>query len=95
MYSTAYLSSADWNDTRWKKPDFDKMVITARAELDQAKRKAIYRDMAVMMRDEGGLIVPFFNQYIDATGKGVQGWKSNPAGEMSNGHALLMCWLEA
>ena len=34
MYSTAYLSTADWNDTRFLRPDFDKMVIAARAELD-------------------------------------------------------------
>lgn len=95
MYSTAYISTADWNDTRWKRPEFDKMVIAARGELDEAKRKSIYRDMAVMMRDEGGLIVPFFNQYIDASGKGVQGWVSNPAQEMCNGYALSICWLEA
>jgi len=95
MYSTAYISSADWNDTRWKRPEFDKMVITARGELDQDKRKQMYRDIGLMMRDEGGLLVPFFNQYIDATGKGVQGWISNPAQEMGGGYALTTCWLEA
>ena len=42
--------------------------LQARAELDEAKRKAIYRDMAVMVRDEGGLILPMFNDFIDATG---------------------------
>ncbi len=95
MYSTAYISSADWNDTRFKNEKFDKMVIAARGELDEAKRKQMYRDMGIMMRDEGGLIVPFFNQYIDASGKGVQGWVSNPAQEMCGGYALAMCWLEA
>ncbi len=40
MYSTGYVSTADWNDTRFKRPDFDKMVLAARAELDEAKRKA-------------------------------------------------------
>ncbi len=95
MYSTAYLSTADWNDTRWKREDFDKMVLAARGELDEAKRKKIYRDMGQMMRDEGGLIVPFFNQFVDATGKGVEGWVENPAQELSNGHALIECWLQA
>ncbi len=95
MYSTAYISSADWNDTRFKRPDFDKMVLTARGELDQDKRKQMYHDVAVVMRDAGGLIVPFFNQYIDATGKGVEGWVSNPAQEMCGGYALAMCWLAA
>lgn len=95
MYSTAYISNADWNDTRWKRPEFDKMIIAARGELDQDKRKKMYRDIGLVMRDEGGLIVPFFNQYIDASGKGVQGWVANPAQEMCNGYALAICWLEA
>ncbi|MBN9065984.1 MAG: ABC transporter substrate-binding protein [Rhizobiales bacterium] len=95
MYSTAYISSADWNDTRWKRPEFDKMVIAARGELDQEKRKKMYADMGMMMRDEGGLIVPFFNQYIDATGKNVEGWVNNPSQEMCNGYALALCWVAA
>ena len=95
MYSTAYLSSADWNDTRFLRPDFDKMVIAARAELDEAKRKAIYRDMAIIVRDEGGLILPMFNQFIDATGPKVGGWIDDPHQELMNGYALSKCWLEA
>src|SRR3546814_9808994 len=38
MYTTAYYSEADWNDTRFFRPDFDKLLLSARAELDQAKR---------------------------------------------------------
>ncbi len=95
MYSTAYLSTADWNDTRFKRDSFDKMIIAARGELDKDKRKKMYRDIDMVMRDQGGLIVPFFNQYIDASGKGVEGWVKNPAAEMSNGYALAECWLAA
>ncbi len=93
MYSTAYLSTADWNDTRFKRDDFDKMILAARGELDEAKRKAIYHDMAVIMRDEGGLIVPFFNQFIDATGPRVAGYVKNPAAELMDGYALSECWV--
>ena len=34
MYSTAYLSTADWNDTRFNNPHFDELLLSARAELD-------------------------------------------------------------
>ena len=95
MYSTAYLSTADWNDTRFKNEAFDKMLITARAELDEAKRRAIYRDVGAMMRDEGGVIVPMFNDIIDATGNTVAGWVDNPNGELMNWDAPLKCWLSA
>jgi peptide/nickel transport system substrate-binding protein len=95
MYSTAYISTADWNDTRFLRPDFDKMVLAARAELDETKRRQMYRDMAVIVRDEGGLILPMFNQFIDATGPKVGGWVDDPHQELMNGYALAKCWLEA
>lgn len=96
MYSTGYVSTADWNDTRFKRPEFDKMLFTARGELDQDKRKAIYHDMAVMMRDEGGLLVPFFNQFIDAAATNkIGGFAKSPIGEMMDGYALAECWLNA
>jgi peptide/nickel transport system substrate-binding protein len=95
MYSTAYKSDADWNDTRFKRPEFDAMLQTAKGELDEAKRKAIYRDMAVMMRDEGGLIVPFFNDFIDATGRTVGGYDPHPTAELMDGYALAECWVAA
>jgi peptide/nickel transport system substrate-binding protein len=96
MYSTGYASNADWNDTRFKRPEFDAMLLTARSELDEAKRKSIYRDMAVMMRDEGGLIVPFFNEHIDAVATDkVGGYVKTPIGEQMDGYALAECWLNA
>ena len=54
MYSTAYYSKADWNDTRFFNPDFDKMLLAARGELDDVKRAQIYHDMAVLVRDRAG-----------------------------------------
>ena len=95
MYSTAYLSTADWNDTRFLRPDFDKMVLAARAEVDNDKRKAMYRDMAIIVRDEGGLILPMFNDFIDATSAKVGGWVKDGNQEMMGGYALSKCWLVA
>lgn len=95
MYSTAYLSTADWNDTRFLREDFDKIIIQARAELDETKRRELYRTAAMMVRDEGGLICPMFNDFIDATGPKVGGWANHGSGEMMNGYALSRCWLEA
>src|SRR3546814_13942823 len=87
MYTTAYYSKADWNDTRFLRPDFDKLLLEARAELDQAKRSAMYRDMAIMVRDEGGVILPMFNDFINALTKKVQGYVHEIGHDMSNGFA--------
>jgi peptide/nickel transport system substrate-binding protein len=95
QYSTVYLSTADWNETRFRDPSFDKMVVAARAELDPAKRKAIYRDMALIIRDRGGAVIPMFNDWIDAVSDKVKGYKPMPAGELMSGLALVSCWLDA
>ena len=96
MFSTAYLSSADWNDTRFFNDDFDKMLMAARAELDNAKRKEIYRDMSVLLRDEGGLICPMFNDFIDATSDKVAGWQDISGGfDLMNFYAPMKMWLAA
>ena len=94
MYSTGYVSDADWNDTRFMRPEFDKMLYAARGELDEDKRKAIFRDMALMIRDEGGLIVPFFNQFMDAIlASKIGGYEKHTEGALMDGYALAECWL--
>ena len=95
MYTTAYYSKADWNDTRFIRQDFDKLLLEARAELDQAKREAMYRDMAIMVRDEGGVILPMFNDFINAVTKNVEGYVHDIGNDMSNGYAATRVWLTA
>lgn len=92
MYTTAYLSTADWNDTRWKRPEFDEMLLSARAELDEAKRRDTYSKMGRMLREEGGLILPMFNDFVDAVSNEVQGWEGDPNGPQMNWYAFKKTW---
>src|SRR3990170_113959 len=95
MYTTAYYSKADWNDTKFFRPDFDKLLLAARAELDQSKRESMYREMALMVRDEGGLILPMFNDFINAVTNKVQGYVHDVGNDMSNGYVATRVWLTA
>jgi peptide/nickel transport system substrate-binding protein len=95
MYTVAYHSEADWNDTRWKNPEFDAMMLEARAELDNTRRKEIYTSMGLMMRDEGGLILPMFNDFIDASTTKLEGQLIDPAGANSNAQIQHRTWLTA
>jgi peptide/nickel transport system substrate-binding protein len=95
MYSTAYLSTADWNDTKFKNAEFDEILIKARAELDAAKRKEEYSRLSHIVRDEGGLILPMFNDFVEARREEVGGWIVDPNGELMNGKALIKCWVAA
>nr|WP_090074490.1 ABC transporter substrate-binding protein [Cohaesibacter marisflavi] len=94
-YATSYLSSADWNDSRFKRDDFDKLLLEARAELDNDKRKALYRQMAVMVRDEGGSIIPVFNDFLNASAKSMKGFVHDIGNDLSNGQIASRVWLDA
>lgn len=93
MYSTAYLSTADWNDTKWKRPAFDKLLISARGELDNVKRKEMYRELGLMVHDDGGLICPMFNDFIDARSNKLGGYVPDPNGDLMNAFAPIRCWI--
>ncbi|EPJ55790.1 MAG: ABC-type dipeptide transport system, periplasmic component [Osedax symbiont Rs2] len=93
MFSVAYKSTADWNDTKWQRPEFDSLLAKARTETNRDNRKEIYTDMSMMVRDEGGAIIPMFNDFVDAKSDKVGGYISDPSAELSNGFALIRCWL--
>jgi len=92
--SKNFLSTAVWNNTRWRRPNFDKLLLAARRETDQEKRKELYTDAVTMLRDDGGIIVPAFPNYLDGWHTKVKGMVGNPAGEFCNFHATELCWLE-
>ena len=94
MYSVAYYSKADWNDTKWFRPAFDKLLLEARAELNGERRKELYTEMGTMVRDDGGTIAPMFNDFIDAISTNVGGYVRDPNGMLSNSFAPLRTWLK-
>ena len=67
MFSTAYAAGAAWNDTAWEHERFNKVMVEARAELDEDKRREMYTEMQQIVRDEGGALVPMFASYVFAT----------------------------
>lgn len=96
MFATAYLSTADWNDTRFNNPQFDQLLLAARAELDATKRTQMYADMGMILRDEGGLICPMFNDFIDAQSDRIAGWVSGvPGFGFMNNSAPMRMWVTA
>jgi peptide/nickel transport system substrate-binding protein len=67
MFTTAYKSGAAWNDTFWGNERFDELLIAARAELDEAKRRSMYYEMQAILNQDGGAIIPMFASYVFAT----------------------------
>lgn len=93
MLSIAYLSTAPWNDTHIKIEKLDQLIIAARGELDEAKRRQQYSDIQQIISNEGGSIVPAFakevmllSNKVATTGKYGGGW------EMDGGHFVKRWW---
>lgn len=78
MFSIAYSSDAAWNESFWKREDFDKILIAARAELDEAKRTEMYHELQTMVVDDGGEIIPMFNNFLFAASKSLGGFDFPP-----------------
>lgn len=66
MFSLVYAKGADWNDAHWDNTRFNELLLAARSELDDDKRRVMYEEMQMLCRDDGGTIIPMFANYIDA-----------------------------
>ncbi len=60
------LPESPFNETHWKDPKFIDLIQQARGEVDDAKRKDILHEAQTMQYEQGGYIIPYFSNIIDA-----------------------------
>ena len=73
VFRQIYGSASDWNDSNWKVPAFDDLVMNAAVELDNAKRTEMYFTCQEMIADDGGMICFAITDYLDGYSKKVMG----------------------
>ncbi len=95
MFSVAYKSDAAWNDTRFFNDDFDSLLLQARGELDNVKRADMYSQMQGLLHNTGGVMVPMFNDFLDAISTDVKGYVKDPSGQLMNGRVAEFIWLDS
>ncbi|MEM9343952.1 MAG: ABC transporter substrate-binding protein [Pseudomonadota bacterium] len=71
MFATAYSKGAAWNESFWDNDRFNELLVQARSELDEDKRREMYWEMQEILQTDGGSVVPMFANYNFATGPGV------------------------
>jgi peptide/nickel transport system substrate-binding protein len=79
MFSTAYAADANWNETYWKHEKFNKLLVSARAELNEKKRGEMYYDMQQIVSDQGASVVPMFSDIVVVANDKI-GYKNFGAG---------------
>jgi peptide/nickel transport system substrate-binding protein len=92
IFSIAYSRDAEWNETRFDHDQFNKLLVAARAELDNTKRGEMYAEMQRTVRDEGGTIVPFFRNFLFARRSRLQHGPSIAGNWQLDGHKAAERW---
>jgi len=90
-----FQSDAAWNESRWKNPKFDQLLLASRAETDLAKRKQMYADMQTMIHQEAGIGIPMFLASIDGHTSKLKGLSAIPLGGLMGYSFAENVWLEA
>jgi peptide/nickel transport system substrate-binding protein len=68
------LPNSPFNETHWGKGKFESLINEARGTVDETKRKEILHQAQQMQYDEGGYIIPYFSNIIDAYSSKVSGF---------------------
>jgi peptide/nickel transport system substrate-binding protein len=95
MFSTAYAKGASWNDTFWDHKRFNELLVSARAELDEKKRRGMYAEMQRIVSDEGGVVVPMFSADLSAAGEKIGHGKLAANWELDGFRAPERWWFKS
>ena len=95
IFSLFYKSDAPWNESGWKNARFDQLLLAARGEADDARRKALYGEMQGLVHDRGGVAIPVFISSLDAYDRRLKGLAPIPIGGLMGYSFGEYVWLEA
>lgn len=82
LFTQFFKSDAPWNESGWKNAKFDQLLLAARSETDDAKRKQMYGEMQAIVAQQGRVGIPAFISFLDGYDKRLGGLGSIPTGGM-------------
>lgn len=94
MFGLFYKSDAAWNESGWQNEQFDQLLVAARGETDETKRRQMYADMQVLVHEHGGIGIPQFNSSIDGHNAKLRGLSPHPMGGLMGYMFAEHVWLE-
>lgn len=95
LFTLFFQSNAAWNESAWKNEKFDQLLVAARAETDEAKRKQMYTDMQVLIHENSGIGIPVFINSLDAHTEKLRGLRPMGTGGMMGYAFAEHVWLDA
>ncbi|WP_247783977.1 ABC transporter substrate-binding protein [Bradyrhizobium sp. 170] len=94
QFSYLFKSDAPYNASAWRNERFDRLLLEARAETDDAKRRPMYAEMQRLIHEGSGVCLPVFAIVLDAHSNRLKGLRSIPAGNLMGFNFAEHIWLE-
>lgn len=95
VFSLFFKSDAPWNESGWKNEQFDQLLVAARGEPDDAKRKTMYGDMQTIVHEKCGIGISVFGSTLDAHVDKLKGLSPIPLGNLMGYNFADHIWLDA
>jgi peptide/nickel transport system substrate-binding protein len=85
--TSTFKANTTWNDTHFNNAEFEKLLVGARVELDQAKRTQMYARCQELISQNAGMVCFAVQDYLDAHVTKLQGL--TPSGRYDMGDARI------
>lgn len=95
LFSTFFKSDAPWNESAWRNPRFDALLLAARSESREPLRREIYGEMQRLVHHHSGIGIPAFIDNIDGFDRRIRGLRSLPLGGLMGYQFSDNVWLAA
>ncbi|MEM7173297.1 MAG: ABC transporter substrate-binding protein [Pseudomonadota bacterium] len=95
MLTSTYISSSPWNSTYFKNPTFDQLLVDARGEADEAKRRDMYFEAQRLLYEEGGVTVLGFANILIAKSDKLGHGEIGVSRRMDDSRLPRRWWFEA
>ncbi len=93
LLSISLAADAAWNDTHFKNPRFNELLLAARAETDEAKRAEQYGEMQQLIHDDSGQMVLMFNNFVGSLSTKVGHNEINSDFDHDGGYMYERWWM--
>ena len=71
--TTTFQAGSSWNDTHFNNAEFERLLVAARVELDEARRAAMYARCQELISQNAGMVCFAIQDYLDACSTRLSG----------------------
>src|SRR5690606_21724121 len=64
MLTSTYSKGAPYNESHWSNDRFNQLLVAARGEADENRRREMYWQMQQLISDDGATVIPVFANYV-------------------------------